>query len=333
MVTAETALPPGAPMGRVSALWRANIVSLYFILSIISAIYANTNASSFVSMDTTDGFSAQVIYIWNYFEGGNSVFDLDHLLIIHAVRAAIAYFFTIVEENINIGSATFLLLMLMIPILKVFADLPRGYLILALPVIGMVFSGRAILSMASVAYLVLVVIKGRGVWLLIFSLIFSTLSSGVALNNLIITLTLARNHVKRSMSLFLYSIALSLSLFISATDKYIGFSEQRAGYDATTYSTSQIGSIISRSTIFVSFQEGDYVRSFAYIGLAGLALALLVSALVMPRYRGYAAILLSAIPSVFLEGLGFVSLLVPVLLMLAGNWLPLAPPKAKPVSA
>jgi hypothetical protein len=333
MVTAGFASTPPSAMRRVSALWRANITSLYFILSAVAAVYANQSGTSFVSLDTTDGFSAQVVYIWNYFGGGNSILDLDALLLIHAVRAGIAYFFTIVEETLGIGFATFFLLMLMLPGLKVFAELPRGYLVLALPVVGMVFSGRAILSMFSVAYLVIVVIKGRGFWLLFFSLVFSTLSSGVALNNLIISLTLARNHMKKSLSLFVYSIALSITLFISATDKYTGFSEQRAGYDATTYSTSQLGSIISRSTIFVSFQEGDYLRSFAYVGLAAVALTLLISAIVMPRYRGYAAILISAIPSVFLEGLGFVSLLVPVLLMLAGKWLPLNPAPPKPANA
>lgn len=312
---------------RVSDLWRANILAFYFFLAVAASAYAAKNGGRFISLDDIDGFSAQVIYIWNYFEGGNSLFDLDPLLMIHAARALIAYIFTVVEDNVGIGASTFILLMLAVPILRVFADLPRGFLVFAIPIAGMVFSGRAVLSMISVAYMVIVIIRKRGVILLFLSLFFSTLSSGVALNNLIIAMTVGRYHMRRSVSVMLYSAGLLVTLFISATDKYEGFSEQRAGYDATTYSTSQIGAVISRSTIYVSYMEGEYVRAFAYIGLALIALALLLAAMILPRYRGYAAILLAAIPSVLLEGLGFVSLVIPVLLMLAGKQLPLFPDK------
>ncbi|MBN2974408.1 hypothetical protein JW805_20930 [Roseomonas aeriglobus] len=309
----------------IARMWRTNIFASYLILSVACAIYAQSIGRTFLSNDLLDGFTIQVTYIWNYFSGGNSIFKLEPLLWIHSARALIAYIFVSVEDIFGVGSTSFLILLMYLPIVKEFANAKRGFFVFALPLSILVFSPRTALVIVSVAYLLMFIFRGKAYLYLLPSLFLSTLSSGVVLSNLIITLLLVRNYRRRSFALYLYASTLAISLLISVGDKYIGFNEQRAGYNSTVYGASGISAIISRSTIFVSLQEGNFVRFFAYIALAVLAMLLLFVSIRMRRYRGYAAILLAAVPSVFLEGLGFVSLLVPVLLLMAGRPLPWRP--------
>lgn len=314
--------PGSSVVPQVSQIWRTNIIAGYLILAAVCSGYAQSRQQTFLSPDTLDGFTVQVNYIWNYFAGRNSILDLDPLLWIHVIRALIAYVFVTIEDTLGIGMSTFVMLILYVPVINQFSKTNRGFLAFAIPFSTLVFSPRTTLVIISVSYLVMFILKGKSYLYLTFSLIFSSLSSGAVLNNLIISVILARNHRPRSVGLYVYSAALMVSLFVSLADKYEGFTEQRAGYSSTVYGASGIGAIISRSTIFVSIQEGNLARSAAYIGLAVLAMLLLFVSIRVRQYRGYAAILLSAIPSVFLEGLGFVSLLVPVLLLMAGRPLP-----------
>lgn len=325
-----TALTPATPQSSysqfwVSQIWRSNIIACYIIIALACSVYAQSNGHTFLSEDALDGFTIQVNYIWNYFAGNNSIVELEPLLWIHVIRAAIAYVFVTIEDAFGTGTLAFVILLLYLPVVKQFASTRRGFLVFFIPLTALIFSPRTILVIISVAYTVMFILRGRPYLYLIVSFMLCNLSSGAVLNNLIITLTVARNHRPKSVGMYLYAASLAVSLLISVSDKYEGFTEQRAGYSSTVYGASGVAAIISRSTIFVSLQEGNLARSAAYIGLAVLALLLLFVSIKMRRYRGYAAILLSAIPSVFLEGLGFVSLLVPVLLLMAGRPLPWRP--------
>ncbi len=152
------------------------------------------------------------------------------------------------------------------------------------------------------------------------------------MNSLFISATVARNYRKDSLSLYVYITSLIASFVISALDKYQGFSEERAGYDSTVYGASGFTAILSRSTIFVSFVDGNYARVLLYVTIAAVALGLMIFAIKNRNYRGYVMIMLSVIPSLIFEGLGFMSLLVPILLFLAGEKLPWRPEKPeKPV--
>lgn len=330
MVTmnASVMMPSAAKLNTgsgVSAIWRSNIVAGYGILAIAVSIYARITEQKFLSDDVLDGFTIQVTYIWNYIGGRNSILDLEPLLWIHAVRALIAYIFVSLEERMGDGISTFVILIMFAPLLRSFSRLPRGYFIFFVPIAALVFSQRTMLVIMAVAYLMIFIFNARSYLYLAASFILSSLSSGTVMNNLIISVILVRNYHKKSIGLYIYIAALAASLLISTIDKYSGFVEQRAGYSSTVYGASGLQAVISRSTILVSLQEGNYTRFAAYIALATLALFLLFISLKLRRYRGYAAILLSAIPSVLLEGLGFVSLLVPVLMLMAGATLPWRP--------
>lgn len=309
----------------VSNLWRSNIIVIYLIMSVGASFYSSVKEKTFLSFVDVDGFTSQVSYINLVLESGNTLFDLEPLLWIHAIRAYIANTFVWIESVFGIGFSSFLILMLFIPTLKLFADLRRGYFVFVIPVAAVILSPRAALAMIAVAYLVVFILNGRAAFYLTVSLVLANLSSGTVLNNLIISSILGRNHHPKSVGIYLYSIILGISLFISAGEKYEGFVEQRAGYIGTVTGASGIEAIISRSTIFVSFQEGDYARLIAYLGLALIAFLLLFVAIRLREYRGYAVIMLSAIPSLLTEGLGFISLVVPILLFLAGQPLPMRP--------
>lgn len=309
----------------VGSMRRSLVYIGYVVFSIASIVYARHFEKTFLSIDLTDGFTSQVQYIWNYWSGRNSILDLEPLLWIHVLRALIASVFVSVEEIGGSALVAFAMVVLTLPILRVFAGLERGYLVFALPLVAMVVSFRTYLVILSVAYLLLFIRGSRGSVFLSLSFIFANLSSGAVLNNLLVAATVARNHRPYSVVLYVYVFLLAISFGISALDKYQGFSEQRSGYDSTVYGASGIEAILSRSTLFVSAMEGDYTRLLAYAGLGVVAFLLLFFALKTWHYRGYAAILLSVVPSLIFEGLGFMSLLVPIMLFLAGERLPWRP--------
>lgn len=309
----------------VSGIWRTNIIAIYLILAAACSYYAAVEQKTFLSVGEIDGFTAQVNYVNLMFYLGNGLFDLEPLLWIHAARALVANTFVAIEDAFGVGFSFFLILLLFVPVLKVFAELRGGFLVFAIPLTAVIFSPRATLAMVAVAYLVVYILKGKPLFYLTISLILSNLSSGTVFNSLIIAALLARNHRPKSAGLFLYSVFLVISLVVSVSDKLVGFTEQRQGYTATVQGVGGVGAIISRSTIVVAFQEGDFVRFGAYLGLALIALTLLFVAFRYRQYRGYVVILLSAIPSALVEGLGLISLIVPVLLLMAGQPLKFRP--------
>lgn len=325
--TPGTPLLPVKSSHRVSDLWRSNIIIVYLAMALLCSFYASANDKTFLSLTDLDGFTVQVTYIELVLESGNNLFDLEPLLWIHALRALVANIFVWVEESIGIGFSFFLILLLFVPVLRLFANLRWGFFVFAIPFAAAILSPRAALTMIAVAYLVAFIINGNAK-LLPVSFLFANLSSGTVLNNLIISVLLGRNYHPRSTALYVYIVSLAISMFISFTDKYEGFAEQRDGYTATAAGATGIWAIISRSTIIVSLQEGDYARFFAYLAFGAVALFLLFVSLRLREYRGYTVILLSAFPSLLVEGLGVVSLVVPVLLLLAGQPLRFRPERS-----
>jgi len=304
---------------------RSLVVFGYLVVSAVAIVFSHWGGETSLGDANTDGYTSQVVYIWNYFDGRNSIFDLEPLLWIHALRALIAWVFVSVEDVGGSGLVAAILIMLTLPVLSAFYRLRRGWLVIALPIVSMIISERAFLVVIAVAYMMIFIRGGGATFFLGLSFILSNLSSGSVMNNLIISSTVARNYRPKSFGLYLYIAVQSVSLVISAIDKYRGFSEQRAGYDATVYGASGVEAILSRSTIFVSLMEGNYTRLLAYLVLGAIGAGLLAFAVRVEQYRGYVLVLASIVPSLIFEGLGFMSLLVPILLFLAGEPLPWKP--------
>lgn len=301
----------------------------YLLCSAISVIYAHFSERQFLADRNSDGFTNQVLYIWDYFYSPYKLTSLDPLFWIHSIRAIVAAFFVYLEDMGGNGLVSSFMILLTLPVFLIFFKLKRGWIIILLPIAAMALSNRAFLVAISISYIMLFIRGGSATYFLTFSFLFSNLSAGAVANSLLISLTLGRNYRKKSKSLYVFIIAQLISIAISAADKYSGFYEQRAGYEATIYGATGIGALLSRSTIFASFLDENYARLFVYLILSTSGLALFFLGMTIKQYRGYAVVLLTIVPSMVFEGLGLMSLLVPILLFLAGEHLPWKPGAAR----
>src|SRR3546814_5952422 len=112
------ALHGATPVDRRSSgkMLKYFILMAYFLVSCAAIGYAHFDGKEFLGDVGVDGFSNQVIYIWNYVGGRNSILDLEPLLWIHALRALVAYVFVTIEDVGGSGLVASALLLLTIPI-------------------------------------------------------------------------------------------------------------------------------------------------------------------------------------------------------------------------
>ena len=313
---------------RPSPLATSTFKIIILIAFVVDCLYAQKYDKFFLGDIRSDGFTFQVNYIRSYFELGGKFSDLEPLLWLHTIRMVVAEIFVVAEDLGGPFLATALICGLSLPLIRLFDETKRPYIYLAIPLVIAILSSRSSLVALSVAYQMLFIkTKPRPIYLII-SFVLANLSSGAVLNNLVISLIITTRYQKQSISLYFYIIFLSVSLYISGTDKYEGFSAGSAGYDSTVYGLTGYWAILSRSTIFVSFINQNYQRVIAYSILVALSGFVLFVSLRLTRYRGYSVVFLSALPSFLLEGLGVVSLIVPLLMFAAGLPLPMHPSRA-----
>jgi hypothetical protein len=300
--------------------------SLVLVASLLSLIYCWNLDKSFVSLDAdaivSDGYASQVYYILGLIDAGGSILDADPLYWIHGIRTIVALVFS---EVYSVGGALLtvaLLLACIWPIFELFNTGSRSALVLVLPLAMTILSYRAVLVFVAIGYLLLYIVRRRSSVYLVLSFVFANLSSGAVLSAMLITFLLSKKYHRATPALLLFALFLMFSLGVSFADKYTGFIAQEAGYDSTIQGATGFLALLSRSTIFISIMNGDYVRAFAYIGLFFGAFYALVYASLKKQFKGYALIFISTIPAFFLEGLGVISLVVPVLMFLAGVPLP-----------
>ncbi|SFZ78886.1 hypothetical protein [Chitinimonas taiwanensis] len=304
-------------------------VWLTLAVSCISILVCTLAGRVYLSLDedliSGDGYANQVAFVLSIAESGSDWTELDLLIWIHALRAIVAQMFLWVESVGGGGASAAMMVGLMWPVISLFKDARRGYVGLLLPCMMLILSYRSILVFLSVGYLLAYMIKRPSTWLLVVAFILANLSSGSVMTSLVITFLLGRAYRPRSLPLTIYMLFLFVSLAISVVDKYAGFIAGESGYQATVDGATGMFAIISRSTIVVSFLSGDFLRGGVYVGMLMAAVYGFLIACCKRVNRGYAVIFLGGLPAFMLEGLGVISLLVPVLLFLAGYQLPLRP--------
>lgn len=310
---------------RQSPLATTNFKIVIAIAFLVNCIYAQQSDKFFLGDIQSDGFTFQVNYIRSYFQLGGKLVDLEPLLWLHTIRTIVAETFVFFEDLGGPFFATTLICIFTIPLIQIFEQAKRPYVYLATPFIIAFLSGRSVLVSLSVAYQIIFMLRKPRLAYLIISFLLANLSSGAVLNNLVIAILISLNYQRNNIKLYIYIALLLISLYISGTDKYEGFSFGSAGYSSTVYGLSGFWAIISRSTIVVSLINENYGRLFAYVGLLALSALVLFVSLRFKQYRGYSVVFLSALPSFLLEGLGVVSLIVPLLLFAAGLTLPMHP--------
>lgn len=275
-----------------------------------------------------DGYASQVAFIRELVDSGGNLLEVEPLYWIHGLRTVIAVAFEAISSAGGPGLTAAVILCALAPLFGLFQPSRRPHLLLLMPFTLIALSYRAVLVYIAIGYLFLFILKRPSKLYLALSFLLANLSSGGVLSALLIAVLIGRAYRGRSLALRIYMLGLVLSLGISAWDKYLGFVNQDTGYDATVQGATGVVALLSRSTIFVSFLNGDYLRGIVYGGLLCVAVYAFFSAARSSRYKGYAVVFLTTVPTFMLEGLGVISLLVPVLMFFAGVPLALRPVRA-----
>jgi len=268
-----------------------------------------------------DGYADQLEYVKDVIAEGQ-LLEQPLLVWVHVARTVPASFFSFLYELggaalVSIGMAAFFF-----PLLKLFEGSRYPIFAALLPFIMIVFSYRAALVALSIGYLMLFFLVRPKRWYLLVLFIFSNLSSGSVLTCIFMAFFMWRRTRVRSYSLGLCLAFLSISLCISLQHKIGGFIAGDAGYETMISGVDGFWALFTRGTIVVSFLDGDYARVLGYSTFLMSVLLVLIYAFIKRGLRPYVFIIAIALPSFLLEGLGVVTLLVPVLILLSQRELP-----------
>jgi len=303
--------------------WRLHTVLL------AAWVFVATQGKTFLSLDAesiaTDGYAAQVAFIQEVMAEDGSILHLKPLYWIHGARASVALAFTALEQLGGAWLVGFFFYLLLKPLARVLSESTRPLAGIALPIAMVALSYRSVLVVASIGYLVLYIRYTDKSWYLALSLLLANLSSGAVLASMLIAGFIGPNYRKNSYLLRAYAIVACASLVISLQDKVQGFLAGDAGYDSTIRGATGILALLSRSTIFISFSEGNIARGAIYISILAVALFAIIQAGRQIQYGAYLRIFILTLPAFFLEGLGVLALLFPVLMFSANIPFPLKP--------
>ena len=275
--------------------------------------------------DAEDGFAVQIAYTASLVQDAN-VFDAaadSWLVFVHLGRLVATAPFLYLESIAGPGGPIALLLLLLIPLTHVPGRGRRGFLMLVPMALPLFVSGRSVLVAVGVGYVVMHLIERRGAWMLALGVLLANLSSASVLMCLLV-LAFGSVRDRRAFPAWNWQrvgamALLVISLAISAHDKFTGFSSGDAGYEAQVAGSDNVLlTILSRSTLFVSFAEGQYLRAVFYSGVAAFILVKLVTLIADPRLRTARRIMLCCVPGIFLEGLGVLGMLFPLIWLFAG---------------
>lgn len=289
---------------------------------LVAMIYCSIHDKKFLSLqsepENIDGFVSQMLYIKNLMEDSWGLFQAEPLYWVHALRMLVALPFEIVYEFGGAELVAILMLAIIWPLLVFFDATKRPWLGIVLPLAMIVLSFRAVLVFVGVGYLLLYVIRNRSSCFLLLGYLFVNLSSGSVLTALAIGFILSRRFCRMTRGMVIFLFGLLITLVVSVMYKYVGFMAQDVGYEATVGEGSGVLALLSRSTVFVSLLEGDYLRFSVYVAMLLGACYAFAYAAFDKRYSGYKVIFLVTIPSFMLEGLGVVSLIIPMMFFLSG---------------
>ncbi len=302
---------------------KKSVVRIFTAIAIfVAMIYCSTHDKRFVSLqgeqENTDGFASQMLYIKNLMEDSWGLFQAEPLYWVHGLRMLVALPFEIVYELGGAALVAILMLVIIWPLLGFFDDAKRPSLGIVLPLTMIVLSFRAVLVFVGIGYLLLYIIRNRSFCFLVLGFLFVNLSSGSVLAALATGFVLSRRYCRMTRGMVLFLFGLLITLVVSVMDKYVGFMAQDVGYEATVGEGNGVLALLSRNTVFVSLLEGDYLRFSVYVAMLLGACYAFAYAAFDKRYSGYAVIFLITIPVFMLEGLGVVSLIIPIMLFLSG---------------
>lgn len=303
-------------------------LSLLPVLAMSAVVLAAGLATGYQFLpegDNSDGFAVQISYVSSLLQDGELLARLDEgwLLLVHAARAVAVAPFVALAAVVGPVGPLLLLLLLLWPLTRAPESTRRSALTMAPLLLPLLVSGRSVLVAVGVGYVVMHLLERRRSWMLWAGAFLVNLSSASVLMALIILLAgdHARTPLPRSIAWQRAAVLglLLASLGMSLADKVTGFAAGSLGYEAHAFESENVVlSILSRSTLFVSLVEGQYLRALVYAAVAFVLAAKLLTALLNPRQRVARRVVLCCLPGILLEGLGVIAMTFPLVWLLRG---------------
>lgn len=275
--------------------------------------------------DVDDGFSAQIGYVFGLFQADNIFGGLQEnwLLLVHIVRVLAVIPFVYLEAWLGPAASLTLLLVLLLPLARVPGYRNQNLFALVPVFLPLFVSGRSVLVAIGVGYIVFYLHENRShlkLWLGVLLVNLSSASVFISLLLLIFWKSKFNfNNGPMSWSRLAAVVVLLGSFAISMLDKISGFQSGEVGYEGYGVDSDNILLVIlSRSTLFFSFFEGQYLRVAAYGSIGAFLLFKLIALVFDQRSPIARRMVLCCLPGLFVEGLGVLAMVFPLTWLLTG---------------
>lgn len=284
-----------------------------------------TNYHFLPGADVDDGFSAQIRYVFGLFQADNVFGELQEnwLLLVHVIRVFAVIPFVYLEIWIGPVASLTLLLFLLLPLARVLGSRNQNLFALAPVFLPLFVSGRSVLVAIGVGYIIFYLHENRSHLKLWLGVLFVNLSSASVFISLLLLIFWKSkcnfNNISMSWSRLAAIVVLLGSFAVSMLDKILGFQSGDVGYEGYGVDSDNIFLVIlSRSTLFFSFFEGQYLRVAAYGSIGAILLFKLIVLIFDHRSPIARRMVLCCLPGIFVEGLGVLAMVFPLTWLLTG---------------
>lgn len=272
---------------------------------------------SLLDVSGEDGFVNQLVFIQTRY--WDLPFDPFTLSNVHFFRWLVFFPMANNSENPFFLTDHVIYIFLVAPL--VYFLTARGFWIVGLIFLVLPYgvSLRACLVCAGMTYLTCALMLRPNAFFLLFGGFLAVLSSASVLQALLMLLAFrSRSQIAAKLTL---GVFLAYCLLVSLQDKIAGVVSGLAGYVSSSSSSNVVANYLERSTLLVSYAEGQS-RFYFYLVVA-IVLAVL---LVWNLFRQTAAarlrrrVLFCAAPGLALEGLGVLSMVAVLVLISLPNF-------------
>lgn len=284
-------------------------ISVAFAVSYVVGI----DTLSILDMTGQDGFASQLFYIQTAY--WDLPFEFMSLTNVHFFRWLVFLPIISNSENAVIFTDHVIYLFLVAPLIHTLTK--RGFWVVALIFVLLPYgvSLRASLVCAGMTYLTVGLLIRPSMPFIFFGGFLCVLSSASVLQALLMLLMFRNKQLKAAK--VATGVFLTYCLIVSLQDKIVGVLQNMEGYVSSSSSSGVIANYLERSTLLVSYAEGQ--SRFYFYAIVTVGLAVLLGWNLFRRSDAASMrrrVLFCAVPGLALEGLGVLSM-VAVLVMVS----------------
>lgn len=269
------------------------------VASVLFIVIASFLDITMFDESLNDGFYTQILDVVKIFEGK---LDYYSLFLIHVFRLAVIlpFYLVHVEKLPSFLEAIFYIFYLF-PILnsKLFKEIG---IVRAIFIFFPIFvSYRTALGMCAMGYLFMVLnFNEKRITFLILSALLANLSSGIVLSWILIVLL----NAKKIFSLYKELVP----VFIIALIGFFSSFAHKFSFMFLTEGIKNNGNLFERSTIFVSFIDGDNQRFIMYVIMVLMLYGILLCRIAFKTLpKELSLFFIPAFVNIFFEGIGLIS--------------------------